>query len=179
MRSFRLTPETCPNCGQPRSGRSREPKRWRRALLGVAATVVASLLGTFLGSHPRARQQQAGVVMIERMGGNVRYGGIWQRSSDSGTYPRPPRPEWLGHHLACVLEIDLSGANITDADLVHVSACPAVERLDLSNTRITDNAVARLATLERLRWLKVAATGLTEEGLRNLQRNLPDCKVQR
>ena len=67
-----------------------------------------------------------------------------------------------------VVEIDLSGTNITDDALEHIKPLSKLRRLDLSRTRITDAGMDHLKDLPALQRLDLGDTLVTAEGLRKL-----------
>jgi len=67
-----------------------------------------------------------------------------------------------------VVEIDLSGTNITDDALEHIKPLSKLRRLDLSRTRITDAGMDHLKDLPALQRLDLGDTLVTAEGLKKL-----------
>lgn len=65
-------------------------------------------------------------------------------------------------------ELDLSKANITDADLTHIRSLTNLQELDLSHNRITDIGLAYLRGMTDLRMLNLEQTLVTEDGLQQL-----------
>ena len=47
----------------------------------------------------------------------------------------------------------------------------------MENTKISDAALEHLAGLKKLRWLGLARTGVTAEGVAKLREALPQCAV--
>lgn len=52
-----------------------------------------------------------------------------------------------------------------------------VRRLDVSKSNITDLGLESLARLETLEHLNVTGTKVTEGGLRQLEKTLPNCQI--
>ena len=49
--------------------------------------------------------------------------------------------------------------------------------LNLDASKITDAGLAKLEALDQLRWVGLARSGVTEEGVKKLQAALPNCNV--
>ena len=77
-----------------------------------------------------------------------------------------------------MIDIDLSKARIGNADAATVAKLPALESLDLSETEVTDAGLADLQGLSQLRDLDLRHTN-TDMGIKELQRTLPKCNIQR
>ncbi len=65
-------------------------------------------------------------------------------------------------------ELDLRGADITDADLYWIGQCRALIRLSLYGTPITDAGLWHLSGLDQLERLNLRGTQITAAGLRFL-----------
>ena len=72
-------------------------------------------------------------------------------------------------------QLSLTGANVSDEGLVHLSGLTKLEVLDLSNTKITDSWREAMPELPRLTWLDVRGTKITDLGLRRMS-DLPSLK---
>lgn len=101
--------------------------------------------------------------------------------------------------------LDISYSNVDDEAIDPISRLPQLEELDLSETRVSDSGVIKLARLEKLhiltlgnshgkttisrasegvlcnmkslRKLDIFCTEYDEEGVKVLQKFLPDCKI--
>lgn len=90
------------------------------------------------------------------------------RIAELGGRTAPPAPtagDWI-------VLLDLSGTQVTDADLGLLEALPRLQHLDLSGTRITDEGLKHVAVLKALSSLKLKKTAVTGAGLGKL-RSLP------
>lgn len=69
-------------------------------------------------------------------------------------------------------DIDASGSNLTNADLVQLirrsGGAARLRRLNLRRTRVTNDGLALIGSLERLRVLDVSHTRINDEGLQHL-----------
>jgi len=68
--------------------------------------------------------------------------------------------------------LNLSGTEVTDADLGLLEALPDLQHLDLSGTKVTDDGLRHVAALKDLSSLKLNKTAVTRAGLAQL-RDLP------
>jgi hypothetical protein len=68
-----------------------------------------------------------------------------------------------------VVEVDLSGKKVTDADLAHLKSFTKLESLDLSGTPITDAGLANLEGLSELKFVNLSGTGVSDAGLAHLK----------
>ena len=57
---------------------------------------------------------------------------------------------------------------LTDGDVVG---------LNLDGSKITDAGLSKLASLEKMRWVGLARSGVTDAGVKKLSKALPDCNV--
>jgi hypothetical protein len=76
-----------------------------------------------------------------------------------------------------LFELGLSNTNISDAGLVHLKKMKRLFLLDLSNTKTSDAGLDRLKELHHLGKLYLSDTNVSADGVRALQRALPDCKI--
>ena len=68
---------------------------------------------------------------------------------------------------------------VTDAGLKELGGLNGLEELNLSYTGTTDKGLKRLAALKGLRKLNLIGDRVTDEGVAELQKALPDCKIDR
>jgi hypothetical protein len=52
-----------------------------------------------------------------------------------------------------------------------------LRHLDLEGTEITDNSIPYLKGLSNLKWIGLAATHVTDQGVAELQETLRDCEI--
>jgi hypothetical protein len=69
-----------------------------------------------------------------------------------------------------VEHVTLSGTEVTDAGLAHLSGLPALETLDLSGTQVADAGLAHLTGLPSLQSLNLYGTEVAAAGLVHLQK---------
>src|ERR1700676_41808 len=146
-----MEPAPTTSAAQPKSRR-----RWYQYSLQTLLIFV-TLAGCgfgWLGLKVRkARQQQAAVAAIQKLGGVVYYD--YQFDSDAAFVGNaaPHGAEWLHSLLGddCfrtvyqVSFVDRHGnKSVVDADLEHLNGFAKLERLDLVKTRVTDAAMEHL-----------------------------------
>ena len=49
--------------------------------------------------------------------------------------------------------------------------------LNLDGSKITDAGLSKLATLDKMRWIGLARSDVTDAGVKKLRKALPDCNV--
>ena len=72
----------------------------------------------------------------------------------------------------------LGETNITDAGLVNLEGLKQLQELFLNNTRVSDAGLTSLMKLTRLQILDLTGTNVTDAGVQDLQRALPNCKIE-
>lgn len=95
----------------------------------------------------------AHVVALEKLGATLDYG--------------------VGDRL---IDVDLDGKPVTDADLDNLTPLTDLKILNLSGSRITDDGLAKLAPLKRIKFLYLFKTDITDAGLEHLK-ELPRLEV--
>jgi hypothetical protein len=78
------------------------------------------------------------------------------------------------------VEMDFRGTQVSDAQLAHISATPAFHEVTdfiLSETPITDDALAHIAKAEKLRFLTISGTAVTDRGLEYLMGHKSLCYI--
>jgi hypothetical protein len=79
-----------------------------------------------------------------------------------------------------VVSAMMIGEDITDASLEKLKAFPQLRSLSLANTKVTDAGLKHLEGLTQLKELTIHFTPkVTETGVRDLQKALPDLKIKR
>jgi hypothetical protein len=81
--------------------------------------------------------------------------------------------------LTSVRFVYLDETQVTDAGLAHLQAMKGLETLSLSGTRLTDSGLEILKGLTNLENLYLHDTEVTNAGVAELQRTLPDLKIER
>lgn len=74
--------------------------------------------------------------------------------------------------------LDVSNCNISDSGLEHLSDLKSLTDLGLNLTSITDVGLQHLTGLSKLETLDLQETKVTPQGIANLQKALPNCKVE-
>ncbi len=73
--------------------------------------------------------------------------------------------------------LSLENCNVTDAGVAKLEAMP-LEELVLTQTAVTDAAVKSLAKITSLKQVTVTKTHFTKEGVEQLRKALPGCKIR-
>jgi len=68
-------------------------------------------------------------------------------------------------------------AKVTDTTLENFERLPSLQELDLHNTQITDAGLEHLKGLTKLQFLDLRKTKVTEAGAAQLQKSLPNCRI--
>ncbi len=169
-----------------------------RSLL-IFALICAVVCATLGRKIARKREERAVAERFATVGGQVDY--------DSDTKDsRPEGPEWLRRILGDnffneIVEVFLSQSKVTDGDLKALRHLPQLQRLyatetaigdaglenlsglvelrelALDKTQVTDAGLANLRGLTRLESLR--ETAVTDAGVNDLQKCLPNCKINR
>lgn len=74
----------------------------------------------------------------------------------------------------------ISDTQLTDAGLKDLAALKDLRGLDLGKTKITDAGLKELGVLKKLQYLHLASLPkVTDGGIKELQKALPKCKIER
>lgn len=79
--------------------------------------------------------------------------------------------------LTTLASLHLENTKITDAALAHLKGLTELTYLNIYNTPVTDTGLAQLKPLTKLEKLFVWQTKVTEAGVKDLQKALPNLKV--
>ncbi len=148
---------------------------WRRFLrFSVRGMIVVALvIGAGLGWLIRGvRIQREAVEAVKRSGGLVLYD--WQETGTHGQVSgEPAAPAWLVELLGVeyfghIIEVRL-GSSGTDAALEPVSRLERVQWLRLDGTAVTDLGLAHLRGMSSLFRLDVQDTHVTDAGILQLR----------
>ena len=154
--------------------------RWRfqfsiRSLLvlTVAVALPCSWLGVELS---KATRRRTNVEAIANIRGHVVYN--W----DPATTPQPAIPTWLCHLLgddffAEIVEADFQHGKSTDFGFKQLIGCNLLRAVFASNSDCTDAGLQHLTSLPQLYLLFLDGTQVTDQGVVDFQRALPNCKV--
>ena len=70
-----------------------------------------------------------------------------------------------------------SRLDVGNEDLRLLADFESIERLSLVGTQVTNAAVPHLKQFTRLRFLDVSGTEITDDGIAELQKALPNCRI--
>jgi hypothetical protein len=113
------------------------------------------------------------VEEIDKMPGVMEY-DFQVDASRKGRKAIPAGPPWLrrilgDHFFAEVIDLDLSGTQVTDAGLEHLKGLTQLWRLSLNGTEVTDVGLEHLKGLMQLQGLYLTRTKVTDAGLEHLK----------
>jgi hypothetical protein len=155
--------DTNPVSAEPTQSRFRPPHCGWFLLVTVALAIGNVSVSVWL---PWRREQQV-IPKIEGWGGVI------------GTKPLGG-PQWLrqlvGEHrmrgfkiFDRIDSVDLSGSEITDAEIIHLTGLTELDWLSLADTAVTDIGMAYLSKLKMLRVVDIHDTAVTMKGIDVLQ----------
>jgi hypothetical protein len=76
-----------------------------------------------------------------------------------------------------IVEVDMRGTQVTDADLKEVRELSNLQMLYLGNTRVTDAGLKELKNLKNLGFLGLMGVKITAPAVKELQDALPGCQI--
>jgi predicted nucleic acid-binding Zn ribbon protein len=79
--------------------------------------------------------------------------------------------------LSRLQKLELHGARMTDAGLVHLKELRRLQLFKLTGKRITDAGLVHLSGLSALKELYLGATRVTDAGIAELQKAIPNCRI--
>ncbi|WP_298866587.1 LamG-like jellyroll fold domain-containing protein [uncultured Gimesia sp.] len=80
--------------------------------------------------------------------------------------------------LKSLKDLDITGCKITDSGLEHLKDLKNLQDLGLDLTPISDAGLKHLHSMTNLVTLKLSGTKVTLQGIANLQKALPNCKIE-
>ena len=81
--------------------------------------------------------------------------------------------------LANLQYLYLNDTPITDAGLVHLAGLASLERLSLAHTQVTGPGLLQLSGLTKLDYLYLYSTRIPPDGVEEIQKALPKCRINR
>ena len=164
-------------------------------LVASVVMIVAVGYSTIVIQHGRSQQQI--VHLIESRGGNVSYAHEYDTHGRLLKHDTRGRivvwleavlgdnlfatvcgvstgPRWCDDDMPCLTrlpglcELTLSGSEVTDRGLVHISTLRKLTCLGVADTRITDSGLAHLKELRSLQYLFIQGTNITGSGLQDM-----------
>lgn len=77
-----------------------------------------------------------------------------------------------------LISVDLQFTPATDADMAKIVNVESIETLNLRGTQITDVGLSHFKVLRKLRFVDLSDTAVTEDGIKELEKALPGCRVR-
>lgn len=96
-------------------------------------------------------------------------------------------PAWLNSLVGAerakqydlVVKVNLIATDADNATLAHMASLIGMEQLHVADTLITDDGLDHLKGLNRLAWLNLSGTNVSDAGVADLQRALPALTIFR
>ena len=142
-----------------------ETPYWLLRLLGqesVLKPVTVSFKGTLIGDSELAHLEaltDLEILFLDRT-----------QITDDGLACLPQLPKLHGLHLA--------DTHVTDSGLKHLHRFADLLQLSLDGCRVSDTGLEHLRGLANLELLNLTYTDVTPEGVKKLQKALPNCKIE-
>jgi hypothetical protein len=164
-----------------------------RSLL-IFVTLFAVACSWFAVKMGRAKRQKEAIEVIQKVGGSVHYDYEETAPRTVSNSGKPREPEWLlkllgedffhkpvnitffetpkdegwikaVNSLPSLKTLLLSGGNISDETLEHLSELPNLEELHANSSSVSDKGLKNLEKFPKLRWLTIHYTKVTDSGL--------------
>ena len=168
------------NAAPPKSRRRWYQFGLRTLLNGV---MLAGCGFAWLGLKVReARQQQAAVAAIEKLGGTVDYDYQFDSRGDYLQGAVLPGPAFFRALLGddsfrSVHSVHLTGMPVSDADVWQLTRrFPRLKQLEIDDTQVSDAGLEPLSRFRELEDLRLSGTRVTDAGLKHLA-GMPNLKV--
>lgn len=144
----------------------------RSFTIGVGSLVIAGLIFirwlTEVNQRPKSYPEHALGQLVLSRGGTLRIHG---RSKEFKKGSRLPYSRFK------IESIELSAANLNDSDVQLLAANEEIQSLDLSQNALTDDTASVFRELKGLKFLNLTRTYMTEVGVSEVQKRLPQCKI--
>jgi hypothetical protein len=75
-------------------------------------------------------------------------------------------------------ELKLEGTRVTNASILQLGQFESLEILNLFGTSIDDSVVETLGALANLRYLEIYHTDISPQGIKHLEKALPNCFIR-
>ena len=163
-------------------------RRWFQFKLRTLLMVVLVLslpLSWFAVRMEKARRQVEAAMVIQRLGGDVRYNYDLRWARWSSADPPDSMRRLVGNELALAVCNCCYGLNInwveceeiSDEQMSCLTKLDTLEYLCLEDCRITDRGLKHLMEAQSLRYAELYGTQVTPEGVKRLQEALPNCMI--
>ncbi len=180
-------------------------RRWAQFSLGTMFLVVTLFCVWLAVVVDRANKQRDAVAAIKAVRGAQVFYDV-DAPKYVNTFPKRFLRRWLPQdYLDEVVAIHLDGSDVSDADLAHLNELPALQELSINDTQVTDAGLGHLKSLTGLKGLLLeynhpqltdaglkhlegltglqslllSGTQVTDAGVSEFQKALPNCKIIR
>ena len=155
----------------------------------VSVALIALVIGITVNPVRRAWKQGSIITRIRSLGGDTLYDFEYGFSPERGgppgwEPPAAPHPllygEWSADFLADVVYVQLSARTLTDESLqdLDLQRLRRMHHLNLCDTQVSDASIPCLAKLTQLRTLDLPGTRVTDKGITQLRKRLPNCTIR-
>jgi hypothetical protein len=160
-------------------------RRWFRFSLRTLLLAV-TIFGVWLGSRVHhAHQQKKAIAAIEAIDGYWYYDYQYDPPDIYDGNRLPPGPAFVWRFLdqnmfVDVVAVGLNSKPATDETINEVCRLTQLEQLDLADAKnVTDKGLERIEALDRLTYLRLDGTSVSEDAIRRYQRVHPAVEVVR
>jgi hypothetical protein len=165
---------------------SETPKRRRLKFSLRTLFAVITIFGIWLGWHVHhAQQQKQAIAAIEAIGGYYYYEYQYDPPETYDGLRSPPGPAWLwklvdDNMFFDVAAVGLNSKPATDKTMNQVRKLTQLQQLDLADAaQVTDRGLQCLEGLNRLNYLRLDGTSISDGAIREYQRMHPTVNVVR
>jgi hypothetical protein len=144
-------------------------RRWLRFSLRFLMLLVVLIAIPLAWKVNRVRHQREVVSVIARLDGDLLY-DYQRRAITDGPTQQPAGPQWIRRFVgddffADVVQVQLSGAQVSDGTLARVVSLPELQLLGVRSDNVTDQGLAMVARKKSLMSLTLRSNRLTPAGI--------------
>lgn len=138
----------------------------------IIVLVCLILLGGGIWVADQFRREWRAIALVNRLGGAAS-----SHAMRPSWMPTVVDDEFMKLYERIVI-FDLTGTEVTDADLQQFQGLVYLTKLKLDNTEISDEGLEHLQGARYLRRLSLTNTRVTEAGIQKLEKSLPACQIE-
>jgi hypothetical protein len=156
--------------------------------LMVIVTIFAIFCSFFAVKMQKSMRQRAAVKAIINVGGCILFDYQYDFKAENYRIPgwnRPSAPSPILQFifgedlLSDVVYAQFNSTQLTDDQLIklQLSNLQSLQDIRLSGTQIDDRGLEYLSSIKQLKVLDVTNTKVSNQGVKKLQQELPECKI--